>query len=104
IVASSVQRQGTRVRVTAQLIRASTDTHLWAKEFNGSTGDLLELQSNIARDISEEIRAQITPAERERLSKFRRIVPEAQDAFMLGRYQFWRSDLEGYRQAIQSYE
>jgi tetratricopeptide (TPR) repeat protein len=50
IVESSVQRAGNRVRIIAHLIRASTDTHLWAKEFNGSTSDLLELQSDVARD------------------------------------------------------
>ena len=97
IVESSVQRAGNRVRIAAQLIRASTDTHVWAKEFNGSASDLLELQSDVAQAIAEEIRVQIAPEERERLSKVRRVVSEAQDAFLLGRYQYRRSDLEGYK-------
>ena len=104
IVESSVQRSGNRVRIAAQLIRASTDTHLWAKEFNGSASDLLELQSDVARSIAEEIRVQIAPEERERLSKVQKVSPEAHDAFLLGRYQYGRGDLEGYKQAIQSYE
>jgi serine/threonine-protein kinase len=105
IVGGSVQRLGTRVRIIAQLIRASTDTHIWAKEFNGSTSDLLELQSNVATAIADEIQAQVTPAERQRLAKSsRKIAPMAQDAYMLGRYQYWRTDVAGYQQAIASYE
>ena len=105
IVESSVQRSGSRVRIIAQLIRASTDTHLWAKEFNGSTSDLLELESNVATAIADEIRAQVTPAERQRLAKNpRKIAPGAQDAYLLGRYQYWRTDVVGYQQAITSYE
>ena len=104
IVESSVQRAGNRVRIIAQLIRASTDTHLWAKEFNGSTSDLLELQSDVARAIVEELRAQVTPEERKRLSNVPKVLPEAQDAFLVGRYQFWRNDWDGYKQAIGSYQ
>lgn len=105
IVESSVQRSGNRVRIIAQLIRASTDTHLWAKEFNGSTSDLLELESNIATAIADEIRAQITPAERQRIAKTsRKVAPEAQDAYLLGQYRVRRTDIEGYRQAISSFE
>jgi serine/threonine-protein kinase len=104
VVQSSVQRSGTRVRIIAQLIRASTDTHLWGKEFNGSTADLLELESNVAAAIADGIRAEITPVERQRLAKTpRKIAPEAQDAYLLGRYH-WRQDVAGYQQAIASYE
>ena len=105
IVESSVQRSGTRVRIIAQLIRASTDTHLWAKEFNGSTSDLLELESNVANAIADEIRAEVTPTERQRLTKTpRRVAPDAQDAYLLGRYQEWRNDVASYKQAIGSFE
>jgi TolB-like protein/tetratricopeptide (TPR) repeat protein len=105
IVESSVLRSGSRVRIIAQLIRASTDTHIWTKEFNGSTSDLLEFQSNVATAIADGIQAQVTPAERQRLGKSsRKIAPMAQDAYMLGRYQYWRTDVEGYQQAIASYE
>ncbi len=105
IVESSVQRSGSRVRIIAQLIRASTDTHLWAKEFNGSTSDLLELESNVATAIADEIRAEVTPIERQRLVRMpRKIAPDAQDAYLLGRYQEWRNDVASYQQAIASFE
>jgi eukaryotic-like serine/threonine-protein kinase len=105
IVDSSVQRSGTHVRIIANLIRPSTETHLWARVFDGSTADLLELESNVANAIADEIRAEITPVERQRLAKTpRRIAPDAQDAYLLGRYQMWRSDVSGLRQAIGSFE
>jgi serine/threonine-protein kinase len=105
IVESSVYRSGTRVRIIAKLIRASPETHLWGNEFNGSTSDLLELQTNVATAIADQIRAEITPAERQRITKAsRKVAPEAHDAYLVGRYQYWRTDVEGYQQAIQSYE
>jgi Tfp pilus assembly protein PilF len=103
IVESSLQRSGNRVRIIAQLIRASTDTHIWAKEFNGSTADLLELQSDVTRSIAEAIRVQVTPEEQRRLTTVRKVSPEAQDAYLVGRYQYWRSDIAGYQQSIQSF-
>jgi serine/threonine-protein kinase len=104
IVESSVQRSGTRVLISARLIRASTDTNLWGKEFNGSTSDLLELESNVAAAIADEIRAEITPAERQRIAKTpRRVAPEAQDAYLLGRYQLGRIDVDSYPKAISSF-
>ena len=105
IVESSVQRSGNRVWISARLIRASTDTHLWGKEFNGSTSDLLELQSNVATAIADGIRAEITPAERQRIAKAsRKVAPEAQDAYLLGRYQLGQVDVERYPKAIASFE
>lgn len=103
IVESSLQRSGNRIRINAQLIRASTDTHIWAKEFNGSTADLLDLQSDVTRSIAEAIRAQVTPEEERRLTTVRKVSPEAQDAYLLGRYQYWRSDVAGYQQSIDSF-
>jgi serine/threonine-protein kinase len=105
IVESSVERLGTHVRIHASLIRASTDTHLWSKIFDGSTADLLELESNVASMIADEIRAEITPVERQRLARMpRKISPEAQDAYLLGRYQLGQVGKERYSKAIASFE
>jgi TolB-like protein/cytochrome c-type biogenesis protein CcmH/NrfG len=105
IVESSVQRSGTRVLIIARLIRASTEANLWGKEFNGSTSDLLELESNVATAIADGIRAEVTPAERQRIAKTsRKVAPEAQDAYLLGRYQLGQIDVERYPKAISSFE
>ena len=104
IVESSVQRSGDRVRIISQLVRASTDTHVWAREFNGDAGDLLQLQSEVARAIAEEIRVQVTPEERAGLAKVSRVSPAAQDAFLLARYHHSKVDLAGYDQAVRYFE
>jgi serine/threonine-protein kinase len=105
VVESSVRRSGSRVRIVAQLIRTSTNTHLWAEEFNGSTSDLPELESNVATAIVDEIQAPVTPAEWQRLGRQpRKIAADAQDTYLVGRYQYWRTDVVGYQQAINSYE
>ena len=63
IVEGSVQRVGGRVRITAQLIRASTDTHLWANEYQRDAADVLKLEADVARTIAQEIQAHLTPEE-----------------------------------------
>jgi eukaryotic-like serine/threonine-protein kinase len=103
IVAGSVQSSGGRVRISAQLIRAATDTHLWAKDFDREAVDLLELEATVARAIADEIRVQITPAEAERIDYSARVKPEAHEAYLLGRYQYWKKSENGYRQAIVSF-
>src|SRR5207248_4802475 len=60
IVEGSVMRSGNRVRVTAQLLNAPKDQHLWAESYERDLGDVLSLQSEVARAIAEQVRAQIT--------------------------------------------
>jgi TolB-like protein/Tfp pilus assembly protein PilF len=103
IVSGSVQRSGGRVRISAQLIRAATDTHMWAKDFDREAVDLLELEATVARAIADEIRVQITPAEAKRIDHSVRVKPEAHEAYLLGRYQYWKTSEAGYRQAIVSF-
>jgi serine/threonine-protein kinase len=104
IVESSVQRSGDRVRIISQLVRASTDTHVWAREFNGNAGDLLQLQSEVARAIAEEIRVQVTSEERAGLARVPRVSPAAHDAFLLAQYHHAKADLAGYDQAVRYFE
>jgi len=104
VVESSIQRDGTRVRVIAQLIRASTDAHLWAKAFDGSTDDLLALQSDVTQAIANEIRAQVTSQEKARIAAVRKVAPGAQDAYLLGRYLSYKQSKEGYEGAIRAYQ
>ena len=91
IVEGSVQYAGGRVRVTAQLIRASTDTHLWASDYDRDASDFLQMEADVARAIAQEIEVQITPEESRRLASARSIRPDAQEAFLLGRYHFFKN-------------
>ena len=104
VVEGAVQRSAGRVRVSAQLIRASTDTHLWAREYERDQTDVLKLQSEVAEAIANEIRIQLTAADRARLSTTRSVNPQAHEAYLLGRYHISKGNKEGWAHAIQYFE
>jgi len=89
VVEGAVTRGENRVRVTAQLVEASSDRHLWARAYERELKDALVLQDEIAHDIAEQIRVQLTPNNRSRLLPVHAADPEAQDAYLRGRY--WAS-------------
>jgi TolB-like protein/Tfp pilus assembly protein PilF len=92
IVEGSVVRSGDRVRITAQLIDARSDKHLWAQSFEGPLGDILSLQDNVAREISLQTSSVLTPAARAELTNARHVNPEAYDAYLRGLYFIQRRD------------
>jgi serine/threonine protein kinase/tetratricopeptide (TPR) repeat protein len=104
IVEGSVQRIGGRVRVTAQLIRASTDKHLWANSYDRDLSDALKLESEVAQAIAQEIQAKITPEETRRLAGARSVMPEAREEYLLGRYYYWKNNPADFKQAIAHFE
>jgi TolB-like protein/DNA-binding winged helix-turn-helix (wHTH) protein/Tfp pilus assembly protein PilF len=88
IVEGSVFRSGNRVRITAQLIDARNDRHLWARSYERDLRDVITLQDEVARDIADEVRIELTPQERARLTGSRPVNPEAHEAYLKGRY-YW---------------
>jgi len=88
LVEGSVERAGGRVRVTAQLIEAATDTHLWAKSYERDLQDALALQSEVAAAIAHEIQAKLTPSEASRMAASRPVNPAAHEAYLRGIYYF----------------
>lgn len=85
IVEASLVRSGERVRLTAQLIDARQDRHLWASNYERKMTDVLMLQSDLVQAIAGEIKAQLTPEESERLSTARRVEPEVYDTTLKGK-------------------
>jgi len=85
IVEGSVVRSGSRVRVTAQLVNAAEDRHLWANNYEREMTDVLALQSEVVRAIAAEIRVQVTPQESQQLATQRRVDPGAYEAVLRGR-------------------
>jgi TolB-like protein/class 3 adenylate cyclase/Tfp pilus assembly protein PilF len=84
IIEGSAQLVGDRVRITAQLIDAATDQHLWAEEYDRDFADVLRLQSDIARRIASEVQIAVTPAEAERLAAVPAVNPETYRAYLRG--------------------
>jgi TolB-like protein/DNA-binding winged helix-turn-helix (wHTH) protein/Flp pilus assembly protein TadD len=86
IVEGSVLRSGNRVRITAQLLHAPTDQHLWAETYERDLGNVLGLQSEVAQTIALQVRAQLTPQQQARLRSAPAVNPEAYEAYLRGRY------------------
>ena len=86
VVEGAVTRGENRVRVTAQLVAASTDQHLWARTYERDLKDVLALQDEIAQDVAEQIRITLTPKERSLLIQVHGVDPEAYDDYLRGRY------------------
>jgi TolB-like protein/Tfp pilus assembly protein PilF len=84
VVEGSVLRQGNQVRITAQLIDARTDHHLWARSYVRDLNDVLTLQGEVARTIADQIRIAVTPEERARLARPRTVDSEAQELYLQG--------------------
>ena len=79
-------RSGNQVRITAQLIEAPTDRHLWAETYDRDLSDVLRLQSEVTQAIVQRVRIQLTPELQTRLSSAPRVNPEAYEAFARGRF------------------
>jgi TolB-like protein/DNA-binding winged helix-turn-helix (wHTH) protein/Flp pilus assembly protein TadD len=88
VLEGSVMRQGDQLRVTAQLVDARTDRHLWAESYDGHIGDLLTFQSRVARAVAREVHATLSPPEEARLARQRTVDPAVQEAYLKARY-FW---------------
>ncbi len=88
VVEGTVLRSGKQVRITAQLIRAPADEHLWAQSYEGDVSDTLALQKTVARAIAEQIRIKLTPHEEAVLHDVKVVNPEAYENYLKGSY-FW---------------
>jgi TolB-like protein/DNA-binding winged helix-turn-helix (wHTH) protein/Flp pilus assembly protein TadD len=88
VVEGTVLRSNDQVRITAQLIEASSDKHLWSQSYEGELRDTLALQSKVARAIADQIRINLNSQEQAELKNVRVVNPEAYESFLKGRY-FW---------------
>ncbi len=104
IVEGTVQRSGDRVRITAQLIHAPTDHHLWAESYDRELKDVLALQDEVARAIANEIKITLTPQEQMSLAVVRPINPGAYEAYLKGRYYWNKRTAEGIKKASDYFQ
>ena len=108
IVEGTVERSRDRVRITANLLYAPADRHLWAQTYERNLGDVLSLQDDVARAIVSQINIKLTPKEHARLTGSRPVNPQALDLYLKGRY-YWnkrtpealKKSLECFQQAIE---
>jgi TolB-like protein len=86
IVEGSVVRERNQVRITAQLINAKTDDHIWAHNYVRDLTSVLALQGEVAQAIADEISINVTPQEQARLARARPVNGEAHDLYLQGIY------------------
>jgi TolB-like protein/Flp pilus assembly protein TadD len=88
VVEGTVLRSGDRVRITAQLIEAATDKHLWSQSYEGELRDTLSLQNRVAREIADQIQINLNSHEQTALKNVQVVNPDAYESYLKGRY-FW---------------
>jgi TolB-like protein/Tfp pilus assembly protein PilF len=104
VVEGAVQRSGDRVRISAQLIDAATDTHLWAESYESDVRDVLGLQARIAKAIAVEIQVQLTPREQAHLVYNRQVNRDAYEAYLKGRSHWYKRTAAGLSKASEYFE
>jgi serine/threonine-protein kinase len=104
VLEGSVAREGDRVRINAKLIDPATEQNLWAESYDRPLEDILDLQREVARSIAGEVRVQLTPSERVRLSASQTVNTRAYENYLRGRYLGNRRTKEALDQALEYYQ
>ena len=104
VVEGTVMHSGDRVRITAQLIEASTDHHLWAASYDRDLQNVLSMQEEVTRAIVSEVRVKLTAQEQARLASMHPINPEAFQLWLKGRYYWYKLNPEGLQKAIEYFQ
>ena len=104
ILGGSVRRAGNRVRIAAQLIQVSDETHLWAETYERKLGDILSLQNDVAGAAVHEIKLKLAPRENERLVSAAAVNPRAYEAYLQGRYLLNRRTSEALHKSVQYFQ
>jgi TolB-like protein/Tfp pilus assembly protein PilF len=104
VVEGSVLRAGNRVRITAELVEAASDRHLWADNYERDLKDVVALQGEVARNIAREVRAKLTPQEQARLTASAAVDPEAYEDYLKGLYYANWYTREGFEKSIAHLE
>jgi tetratricopeptide (TPR) repeat protein len=100
VVEGTLLHSGNSVRITAQLIRAANDEHLWAHSYEVKLRDVFSVQKQVARSIAEQVRIKLNPIEQTQLNRPKAANPEAYEAYLKGRY-FWnKRTADGLKKAV----
>jgi len=104
LASGSVQRVGTRVRVTVDLVRAATGVQVWGQQYDRTAADLLTIEEDIAREVTRSIAGRLLPGEQAVLAARPTRVPEAYDRFLRGNYYLAERTAPSVSRAIKEYE
>jgi adenylate cyclase len=102
ILEGTAVQSGQKVRITAKLIRALDDRHLWSEEYERNLTDIMTVQSEVARAVAREIRIKLTPGEEANITRSRPVKPDAYVAFLKGNF-FLYKGISGVLKSIDFY-
>jgi len=100
VLEGSVRSEGGKARVSAQLIRVSDQTHLWAKNYEGDLSDVLEIENELGRTIAQQVQLNLGQQRQVELAKIRNVDPEAYDPYLKGRYYWNQRTPAGIKKSI----
>jgi len=104
LVEGSVLRSANHMRITANLVQASPERHLWAESYESEVGDILAVQTQVAQAVAREIQVKLTPTEQKLLKSTRPVNPDAHDDYLKGRYLCSKDTREGLDKAIPYFQ
>jgi len=104
VLEGSARRDGDRVRITTQLIRARDQTQVWADSFERQLSGILSVQSDIARGVAGSLAIAIIPAEQASLLRSRPVSPDAFDAYLKGREHLYKATSADFDAALKYFE
>src|SRR5207237_8322276 len=104
VLEGSARREGGRVRITAQLIQVRDQSHVWAAEYDRQMQSVLQLQTEVAEAIGNEVRLKLTPAQRVLVAHAPMVTPEAYEDYLKGRYFIEKWTEEGTRVGREYFE
>jgi eukaryotic-like serine/threonine-protein kinase len=104
VVEGSVVQSGSRVRVTARLVDAAAERQVWADEYDRDLRDVLTLQGEVTRAIASSIRATLSPREQARLTAPGAVNPEAYEAYLKGRFEWYKVSQQGFDNAERYFQ
>jgi len=104
ILEGSVRREENRVRVSVQLVRVQDQTQLWTESYDRELSGIITVQNEVAKAVASQIRITLSEAERVRLENSRPVVPEAHEAYLRGRFVWYKRTPQSLRRAIEYFE
>jgi TolB-like protein len=104
LIEGSIRRAGNRIRVTAQLIQTSDQTHIWAESFDRNVSDVLQIQSEIASAVANKVQIALSQQTRQRLLAERHVQPEAYEAYLEGLQAWNQRSRESEEKAVAAFQ
>ena len=104
LIEGTVARSADRVRITANLIQASPERHLWAESYERNLSDVLALQNDVARDVANKVKIKLTGLDQSRLATGRTVDPEAYQLYLKGRYFSNKRTEQDLKKALQYFQ